>query len=102
MWWSGLVETHGRRGYSQPAGRPGDNPAGRRQEYRGIVLEEMDLEAIIERKPHIVLIDELAHTNAPGSRKPQTLPGCPGYPCPGDPCHHDPEHPAPGEPLRYR
>ncbi|MGC8654705.1 MAG: sensor histidine kinase, partial [Candidatus Kryptoniota bacterium] len=36
--------------------------------YRGTTLEEMDLDAILERKPAIVLVDELAHTNAPGSR----------------------------------
>ena len=38
------------------------------QEYKSIVVQEMDLDAIIARKPHIVLVDELAHTNAPGSR----------------------------------
>jgi two-component system sensor histidine kinase KdpD len=40
----------------------------RRIEYRGVVLEEMDLDAILKRHPTIVLVDELAHTNAPGSR----------------------------------
>ncbi|RPI02460.1 MAG: sensor histidine kinase KdpD [Ignavibacteriae bacterium] len=37
-------------------------------EYRGTILEEMDLDAIISRKPQLVLVDELAHTNAPSSR----------------------------------
>ena len=37
-------------------------------EYRGTLLEEMDIDAILERKPKLVLVDELAHTNAPGSR----------------------------------
>ncbi len=37
-------------------------------EYKGTVLEEMDLDAILARKPALVLVDELAHTNAPGSR----------------------------------
>ena len=37
-------------------------------EYKGTVLQEMDLDAIIARHPHIVLVDELAHTNAPGTR----------------------------------
>jgi two-component system, OmpR family, sensor histidine kinase KdpD len=37
-------------------------------EYRGAVLEEMDTDAILARKPDVVLVDELAHTNAPGSR----------------------------------
>jgi two-component system sensor histidine kinase KdpD len=40
----------------------------RRIEYRGIVLEEMDLDAVLQRRPTIAMVDELAHTNAPGSR----------------------------------
>jgi two-component system sensor histidine kinase KdpD len=40
----------------------------RRQEYRGIVVEEMDVDAVLARKPQVVLVDELAHTNVPGSR----------------------------------
>ena len=36
--------------------------------YQGVVLEEMDLDAILARKPQLCLVDELAHTNAPGSR----------------------------------
>jgi two-component system sensor histidine kinase KdpD len=37
-------------------------------EYKGTTLEEMDLDAVLARKPKLVLVDELAHTNAPGSR----------------------------------
>ena len=40
----------------------------RRIEYRGVVLEEFDLDAVLTRHPTVALIDELAHTNAPGSR----------------------------------
>jgi len=40
-------------------------------EYKGRVLEEMDLDAILARRPQLVLVDELAHTNAPGSRHPK-------------------------------
>jgi len=40
-------------------------------EYKGIQLTEMDLEAILARRPKLVLVDELAHTNAPGSRHPK-------------------------------
>src|SRR5450759_5398562 len=40
----------------------------RKLEYKGTALEEMDLDAILARKPKLVLVDELAHTNAPGSR----------------------------------
>jgi two-component system sensor histidine kinase KdpD len=63
----GLVETHGR---PETAAQVTDleQIARRRIEYRGVVLEEMDLDAILLRKPQVVLVDELAHTNAPGSR----------------------------------
>src|SRR6266704_4245069 len=37
-------------------------------EFHGVTLEEMDLDAILARRPTVVLVDELAHTNAPGSR----------------------------------
>ena len=40
----------------------------RRIEYHGVVLEEMDLDAVLARRPMVALVDELAHTNAPGSR----------------------------------
>ena len=39
--------------------------------YRGITLEEMDLDAVLERKPEVALVDELAHTNVPGSENPK-------------------------------
>jgi two-component system sensor histidine kinase KdpD len=63
----GLVETHGREGIVRLVEGLEIIPR-RRQEYRGIVIEEMDLDAILARKPQIVLVDELAHTNVPGSR----------------------------------
>ncbi len=40
-------------------------------EYRGSILEEMDVDAILARKPQLVLVDELAHTNVPGARHPK-------------------------------
>lgn len=43
----------------------------RKVEYRGRVLEELDLDAALARKPAVLLVDELAHTNAPGSRHPK-------------------------------
>ncbi len=64
---SGLVETHGRADIARLAGGLELVPR-RKQEYRGIVLEEMDIDAVLARRPQIVLIDELAHTNTPGSR----------------------------------
>jgi two-component system sensor histidine kinase KdpD len=63
----GVVETHGR---AETAAQIGDleQVPRRRVEYRGVALEEMDLDAILARRPTVVLVDELAHTNAPGSR----------------------------------
>src|ERR1700748_2007932 len=47
----------------------GGDPVPRRKvEYRGVVLEEMDLDAVLKRRPTVALVDELAHTNAPGGR----------------------------------
>src|SRR4029453_3179548 len=42
--------------------------------YRGQTLTEMDLDAVLERRPAVVLVDELAHTNAPGARHPNRSP----------------------------
>ncbi|MGA2031412.1 MAG: universal stress protein [Thermoguttaceae bacterium] len=66
----GLVETHGRAETIAQVGELEQVPR-RRIEYRGIVLEEMDVDAVLARRPTIALIDELAHTNAPGSRNPK-------------------------------
>lgn len=66
----GAVETHGRK--ETEALLDGFEVVPRRRiEYRNQRLEEMDLDAIIARHPQIVLVDELAHTNAPGSRHPK-------------------------------
>lgn len=63
----GCVETHGRA--ETEALLVGLVQVPRRKvEYRGAVLAEMDLDAILTRAPQLVLVDELAHTNAPGSR----------------------------------
>ena len=63
---AGLVETHGR---AETAERIGDLEVipRRRIVYKGKELEEMDLPAILARKPEVVLVDELAHTNVPGA-----------------------------------
>jgi two-component system, OmpR family, sensor histidine kinase KdpD len=66
----GVVETHGRK-ETQALLDGLEIIPRRRIEYRGQWLEEMDIDAIIARKPQIVLVDELAHTNAPGSRHPK-------------------------------
>ena len=63
----GLVETHGRKETAELI--EGLEVIPRRQvQYRGIVLEEMDLEAVLARRPEVALVDELAHTNVPGSK----------------------------------
>ncbi len=63
----GLVETHGRKETAELIA--GLEVVPRRQvQYRGIVLEEMDLEAVLARRPEVALVDELAHTNVPGSK----------------------------------
>src|SRR5580704_6297621 len=66
----GVVETHGRKDTEALLAGLEVIPR-RRLEYRGQWLEEMDLDAILARHPQIVLVDELAHTNAPGSRHPK-------------------------------
>jgi two-component system sensor histidine kinase KdpD len=63
----GLVETHNRpKTISQLAGL--EIIPRREIEYRGQHFEEMDVDAILTRKPEVALVDELAHTNVPGSR----------------------------------
>jgi len=66
----GVVETHGRR--ETEALLHGHEVVPRRTvEHQGHVLSEMDIDAILARRPQLALVDELAHTNAPGSRHPK-------------------------------
>lgn len=66
----GVVETHGRK--ETEALVEGFEIIPRASvPYKGRHLEEMDLDAVLERRPQLVLVDELAHTNAPGSRHPK-------------------------------
>ena len=66
----GYVETHGRK--ETDVLTEGLPQIPRRQlEHRGIALTEFDLDATLARRPQLVLVDELAHTNAPGSRHPK-------------------------------
>ena len=63
----GVVETHGRAETRELL--DGLEQLSRlRLEYRGTVLEEMDLDALLARRPQLALVDELAHSNAPGAR----------------------------------
>ena len=66
----GVVETHG-RAETEALLRGFEVIPRKRVEYHGTVLEEMDLDAILARRPQLVVVDELAHTNAPGNRHPK-------------------------------
>jgi two-component system, OmpR family, sensor histidine kinase KdpD len=63
----GVVETHGRKSISELASKLETVPR-KKIDYKGTIFEEMDIDAILARKPEVVLVDELAHTNIPGSR----------------------------------
>ena len=66
----GYVETHGR--VETEARLAGLEVLPRKQEsYRGITLTELDVDAVLKRRPQLVLVDELAHTNPPGLRHPK-------------------------------
>jgi two-component system sensor histidine kinase KdpD len=62
----GFVETHGRAHTAELIGSLEVVPR-KKVEYRGATFEEMDLDAVLARRPEIALVDELAHTNVPGS-----------------------------------
>jgi K+-sensing histidine kinase KdpD len=62
----GLVDTHGRQDTEELVGKLETIP-GKQIEYRGHVFWELDVDAIRERRPGLVIVDELAHTNVPGS-----------------------------------
>lgn len=66
----GVVETHGRK-ETQALVEGYEIIPRRKVDYKGRMLDEMDIDAIIARRPALVLVDELAHTNAPGSRHPK-------------------------------
>lgn len=63
----GVIETHGRKGVAELSAKLETVPR-RRVEYKGASFEEMDVDAILARKPQVALVDELAHTNIEGSK----------------------------------
>jgi two-component system, OmpR family, sensor histidine kinase KdpD len=63
----GVVETHGRKGIAELAPQIETVPR-KKIDYKGTVFEEMDIDGILRRRPQVVLVDELAHTNIPGSK----------------------------------
>ena len=62
-----VVESHGRKAIQDLADQIETVPR-RRIEYKGAFFEEMDVDAVLARRPQVALVDELAHTNIPGSR----------------------------------
>ena len=62
----GVVESHGRKATAELAGKLDPVPR-RKLEYKGTLFDEMDVDAILSRKPSVAVIDELAHTNIEGS-----------------------------------
>lgn len=63
----GVVETHGRSGIAELVPRLETVPR-KKLEYKGTIFDEMDVDAVLARKPRVALVDELAHTNVDGSR----------------------------------
>jgi len=63
----GVVESHGRKATAELAGKLDRIPL-RKLEYKGTIFQEMDVDAILARKPAVAVVDELAHTNIEGSR----------------------------------
>src|SRR5579872_2398370 len=63
----GIIETHGRKGIAELVEQLEAVPR-RKIEYKGTIFEEMDLDAIVARKPQVALVDEFAHTNVEGSK----------------------------------
>jgi two-component system, OmpR family, sensor histidine kinase KdpD len=63
----GVIESHGRKATAELAAQLEAVPR-KKLEYKGTVFEEMDVDAILARKPRVVLVDELAHTNMEGSK----------------------------------
>ncbi|HEV2385623.1 MAG TPA: sensor histidine kinase KdpD [Candidatus Acidoferrales bacterium] len=63
----GVVETHGRKAIAELAAQL-DSVPRKKLEYKGTTFEEMDIDAVLARAPRVVVVDELAHTNIPGSK----------------------------------
>ena len=97
----GYVETHKR---PDTEAAIGDLEVVPRQkiEYRGTVFEEMDTDAVIARRPRWVLVDELAHTNIPGSKYEKRYQDVQEILAAGHQRRKHAQRPAPGESERHR
>lgn len=62
-----VVESHGRKGITELASKL-ENVPRRKIDYKGTIFEEMDVDAVLARRPQVAVVDELAHTNIPGSK----------------------------------
>ena len=97
----GVVETHGRK--ETEALLAGLEVIPRRKiDYKGRWIEQMDLDAILTRRPQLALVDELAHTNAPESRHPKRYQDVEELAGGRDRRLHDAEYPACGKSERRR
>ncbi len=94
----GLVETHGRPDTAKLIEGLEIIPR-RKVDYRGIAIEEMDVDAILARKPQVALVDEFAHTNAPDSRNPKRYQDVQEHPRRRHSRHFHAERAAPGKPV---
>jgi two-component system sensor histidine kinase KdpD len=92
----GLLETHGRAETAQQAEGVEQIPR-KRMRYQDVDLEEMDVAAVLARHPQLVLVDELAHTNVPGSEREKRWQDAAAF-RPGRVFHV--EHSAPGKSER--
>ena len=92
-------------GYIEPHARPDTQAMAEGLEeipplmvdYKGIQLREFNLDAALERKPKLILVDELAHTNVRGAGM-KALSGCTGAASRRDQCIYHDEYPASGKP----
>ena len=91
----GFVETHGRK-HTEELIEGFEVVPRAKVAYRGTTLEEMDLAAVLARRPQVALVDELAHTNAPGSPQREALARHRGAPRCRDHRDHDRECATPG------
>ena len=97
----GFVETHGRPKTAEQVGGLEVVPR-RRVAYRGATFEELDVDAVLARRPRVALVDELAHTNVPGSRNEKRWQDVEELLEAGHRRHLDAQRPAPRVPQRRR
>ena len=98
----GFVETHGRPHTAAMLEGLEIVPRDGASRYRGATFTEMDVDAVLARRPAVALVDELAHTNVPGSRQREALAGRRGAARGGHRRDLHRQHPAPGVVQRRR